>query len=135
MEDHRHSGQGSVLLDIGGEIGALVVSAPQALDGAEIEIRPTGDTPHADPSGWSSAEQPTAHVHADGTTHSHEGPPADRAAQLLHVAVHRRPDGAFSAVFPELHEGTYELYLRPNGPVALSVSISGGAVSDAVWPS
>jgi hypothetical protein len=34
----------SVVVDIGGAIGALVVNAPPALDGAEIEICPAGAT-------------------------------------------------------------------------------------------
>jgi hypothetical protein len=34
----------SVAVDIGGTIGALVVNAPQALLGAEIEICPVGST-------------------------------------------------------------------------------------------
>jgi hypothetical protein len=34
----------SVVVDIGGAIGALVVNAPPALDGAEIEICPVGAT-------------------------------------------------------------------------------------------
>jgi hypothetical protein len=34
----------SVVVDIGGVVGALVVTAPQALELAEIEIRPVGAT-------------------------------------------------------------------------------------------
>jgi hypothetical protein len=34
--------EGPVVLDIGGDIGALVVYTPQILDGEEIEIRPSG---------------------------------------------------------------------------------------------
>ena len=36
------AGQGAVLLDIGGDIGALIVDMPEALAGVEIEIRPVG---------------------------------------------------------------------------------------------
>jgi hypothetical protein len=36
------SGEGTVVLDIGGESGAAVVYTPAALNGAEIEIRPAG---------------------------------------------------------------------------------------------
>lgn len=104
-EDHnRHAGQGPVLLDIGGDVGALVVRAPTSLAGQEIEIRPVGR------------------------------PAPDH---LPHVAVVGRPTGngvAHSAVFGELTEGTYELYLRPAGPVALWVTIIGGEVCEAVWP-
>lgn len=34
----------SVVIDVGGTIGALVVNTPEALDGAEIEICPVGTT-------------------------------------------------------------------------------------------
>jgi hypothetical protein len=43
MEHLPHpSGPGTVVLDIGGTIGAAIVHAPPSLDGAEIEIRPFG---------------------------------------------------------------------------------------------
>jgi hypothetical protein len=35
------------VVDIGGSIGALVVNTDQALDGAQIEIRPVGAGPSA----------------------------------------------------------------------------------------
>ncbi len=37
---NRHAGQGPVVLDIGGDIGALVIMAPAELAGREIEARP-----------------------------------------------------------------------------------------------
>ncbi len=40
--ENPHAGQGMVVLDIGGAIGALLVSVPAALAGAEIEICPAG---------------------------------------------------------------------------------------------
>lgn len=149
MEDHSGVGQGTVMLDIGGEIGALVIGATEALDGVEIEIRPTGDTPFADPAAWSSAGHPTgdgvAHGHGhshshgetrdDGSTHDHDDQHRTDHPHLLHVAVHHRFDGTWSAVFPELHEGTYELYQRPDGPVRLAVEVTGGRVTNAIWPS
>jgi hypothetical protein len=42
MTENPYAGQGPVLLDIGGRIGALVVDMPAALAGVEIEIRPAG---------------------------------------------------------------------------------------------
>jgi hydrogenase large subunit len=42
VNENPHAGQGSVLLDIGGDVGALVVSMPPAMVGAEIEIAPVG---------------------------------------------------------------------------------------------
>lgn len=52
MNGHQHhhepmpedSGPGTVVLDIGGEIGAAAVSAPEGLVGAELEIRRGGTT-------------------------------------------------------------------------------------------
>jgi hypothetical protein len=40
------SQDGSVMLDIGGDIGALVLHASADMVGAEIEISPTGDDTH-----------------------------------------------------------------------------------------
>ena len=44
VEEHPlpPSGEGTVLLDIGGERGALVLYLPKHLEGSEIEIRPAG---------------------------------------------------------------------------------------------
>jgi hypothetical protein len=36
------TGAGSVVLDVGGQVGALVLHTPPALAGAEIEISPRG---------------------------------------------------------------------------------------------
>jgi hypothetical protein len=47
MSEHRYgpTSAGTVLLDLGGETGALVLYTPENLAGAEIEISP--DTPGA----------------------------------------------------------------------------------------
>ncbi|MEJ1110724.1 MULTISPECIES: hypothetical protein [unclassified Kribbella] len=110
--ENPHAGKGSsVPLDIGGEIGALVIHLPAELEDQEIELRPT-----------------THHGHGHG--HSHH---------LPHVAVVPRPaaDGTIlhSAVFPEVRRGSYQLYVRPDGPVRLTVAVHGGHVTEATWPS
>jgi hypothetical protein len=119
MEDNSHAGQGPVVLDIGGDVGALVIVAPASMDGVEIEARPLG---------W------TGHSH----DHHQHGPEHNQHSHLEHVAVLARPlpDGerVYSAVFAGLTAGTYELYERPAGPVRLTVSVTGGSVADAVWP-
>jgi hypothetical protein len=62
----------------------------------------------------------------------------ETGGHLAHVAVVARPtpQGGLihSAVFFEVDEGSYDLYLRPDGPVRLRVDIAGGAVAHAVWP-
>ena len=112
--ENPYAGQGAVLLDIGDDVGALVVTMPAALDGAEVEIRPRV---------------------ARGDRHEANGP-HEHHHHHPHVAVVARPVASgqiHSLVFPELHEGAYELYLRPSGPVELVVAVRGGSVTEARW--
>jgi hypothetical protein len=109
--ENPFAGQGSVLLDIGGEIGALVVTMPVEMEGVEVEIRPVHALPH--------------HGHDHGGTHH------------PHVAVVNRPvkGGQLpSLVFPELVEGGYALYLKESDDRELTVTVVGGRVATAVWP-
>lgn len=115
MEQHNSfAGQGSVLLDIGGDVGALVVAMPADMVGREIEIRPL----------HSHSKRPRDHSPTGGHHHPH-------------VAVVGRPtvNGiAYTAVFPELVQGRYELYEKLRGPVRLVVTVTGGNVQNANWP-
>jgi hypothetical protein len=117
-QENPFAGQGPVLLDIGGDVGALVVTMPPALAGVEVEIRPIGHHDHSCGPGG----QPD---------HGGDG------RHLPHVAVVARPavgGHVHSLVFPELTAGDYELYQRPAGPVELTVSVAGGQVTQARWP-
>jgi len=117
--ENPFAGQGAVLLDIGGDVGALVVTMPAQLEGIEIEIRPVGAQRHG------------PHDHPDDRT----GEPDHGAHQ--HVAVVNRPiQGTHvpSLVFPELVEGRYELYEKGTHLVRLTVNITGGEVTSADWP-
>ncbi len=42
--ENPYAGQGPVLLDIGGDVGALIVTMPAEAEGLEVEIRPRGAT-------------------------------------------------------------------------------------------
>jgi hypothetical protein len=108
-EDHSHAGQGPVLLDIGGDIGALILTMPAALMGAEVEARPIAGA---------ALDSYTVGSH------------------LPHVAVLARPGSPVrhSAVFAELQDGEYEFYLRPAEPPRLTAVVRGGEVSNAAWP-
>lgn len=121
--ENPHAGQGSVLLDIGGDIGALIVTMPPDSVGSEVEILRHGTSRHD-----------LEHVHDDGPEHGHghgHGHPP-------HVAVVRRPvaGGAVvpSLVFPDLEQGRYDLVEKGSDQVRLTVRISGGEVTNAVWP-
>lgn len=107
--ENPHAGQGSAVpVDIGGDIGALVIDMPADLEGVEVEIRPSDPARH----------------------------PPDH--HLPHVAVVARPipqgSTMHSAVFFAVLEGSYELYQRPDGPVRIRVDVAGGEVTHATWP-
>ena len=132
MEDNSHAGQGPVVLDIGGTIGALIVRMPTDLLGVEIEVAPVGHR-HA-------RAHANAHTHSHDHGHDHAHSHDHGHVHLPHVAVVNRPiDGNRGAlvptlVFSELEEGDYELYQRPAGPVQLRATVEGGAVTQLVWP-
>jgi hypothetical protein len=103
--ENPFAGQGSVLLDIGDDIGAVVVVTPAEMEGIEVEIRPE--------------VLPTGHVH-----HPHV------AVVNRPVEGGQLP----SLVFPEVREGTYGLYLKESSVRRLTVTVAGGAVTSAEWP-
>jgi hypothetical protein len=141
MSENPHAGQGSVLLDIGGDIGALVVAMPSSMVGVEIEISPAGQhgsdgpTP-SDPRGRGGAhEHRHDHGHHDEGTHDHDHDHGHD--HRPHVAVVDRPvaEGSQpSLVFPELVEGRYDLFDKGEDVVLLTVEIIGGQVTFADWP-
>lgn len=122
--ENPHAGKGSsVPLDIGGEIGALLIEMPADLEDHEVELRPAG----------SPAVVGRGHGHGHDHGHGH-----GHGHGLPHVAVVPRSaaDGTIlhSALFYEVAQGNYELYVRPDGPVQLTVQIHGGQVTEATWP-
>ena len=133
--ENPHAGQGAVVLDIGGEVGALVLTTPADLVGAEIEICPAGhrDRPPDDGGQWWPGEwRSHRHQHTRRSGQPHAPGPA-----WPHVAVLPRPTSAgtfHAAIFPALRHGTYELWLRPHGSTALTVDVTGGTVTTATWP-
>jgi hypothetical protein len=104
--ENPFAGQGSVLLDIGGDVGAVVVTMPAVLLGTEVEIRPVGE---------------------DGSGHSHHPHVA---------VVNRPAGGTRipSLVFPELLEGRYELHHKDTQGARLTVDVRGGKVTTVAWP-
>jgi hypothetical protein len=120
--ENPFAGQGSVLLDIGDDVGALVVTMPAAMVGIEVEIRPAG-----------AAVRAVDHRHSHHAPHDHD----HAGGHHPHVAVVPRPvqNGVVpSLVFPELVEGRYELYVKETLDVELTVTITGGQVTSAEWP-
>ena len=106
-DDNSHAGQGAVLLDIGADIGALVITMPRGLAGREVEVRPRS---------------------YDGAAH------LPHVGVVIRPRDGRHGPPVASAVFGELEAGDYDAYLRPDGPVELRVHIDGGEVAFAHWP-
>lgn len=133
--ENPFAGQGSVLLDIGGDIGALVVTMPDGMVGTEVEIRPVGmegSHPHGHDHEHHH-DHDLDHDHRQGHDHDHGS-----GDHLAHVAVVNRPAGdrhVPSLVFPELVAGRYELFEKGDGQhVVLRAEIDGGEVTSVTWP-
>ncbi len=127
--ENPHAGEGPVLLDIGGDVGALVVRMPADTVGLEVEIRPVS-TATGGPASRSSPAQVGAeahvHDHVHGQSHPHR-----------HVAVVARAVAtgvAHTLVYEGLQAGRYELHALPAGPVVLTIEVEGGEVTRADWP-
>ena len=95
----------SVLLDIGGDVGALVVTMPASMLGEEVEVR-----------------------------HRARAGPATTARTSRSCRGRRRAAPVPSLVFPELVEGSYGLVPKGTDDVRLRVNVCGGAVTTAIWP-
>ncbi|GAA2134220.1 hypothetical protein [Nocardioides bigeumensis] len=101
------AGQGAVLLDIGGDVGALVVAMPPEMTGLEVEIRPAG---------WVAQEG--VHVH-----HPH-----------VAVVVRPTPEGPVpSLVYPAVTGGEYELVVIGDESERRPVVVEGGVVATTAW--
>jgi hypothetical protein len=117
------SSAGSVVLELGGVVGVLVLEATAELNGREIEISPVGGTDHHDD-----------HDHAHGGGHAHVHVHAH--AHRTHSMVRERGTAAgksYAAVYPGLAVGTYTVWRDHETPVG-TVTIDGGRVTRYRWP-
>ena len=76
-EENPHAGHGAVVLDIGGDVGALIVVMPADMEDLEVEIIPTGTDarpPHqlADDNGSEDGRYAGAHNHDHDHDHAHD---------------------------------------------------------------
>ena len=122
LAENPHAGQGPVLLDVGGDVGAVVVHLTAAWEGAEVEVAPAGHD---------HAHEERGHDHRH-----HHGHDQDHGHHHPHVAVVGRPtEGglAYTAVFPELTAGRYAFRMAGEAD-GLTVDVRGGEVSEVSWP-
>lgn len=128
--ENPHAGRGAVVLDIGGDIGAVVVTMPIELVGQEVDILAEGEDVAAGVDHGHDPEDPENHGHGHGHGHGHRP----------HVAVIRRPvpgtnNEIPSLVYPEVREGHYRLLMKGTDVVVMEVDVVGGQVTMAEWPS
>lgn len=105
-EENPWAGQGAVLLDIGGDVGALVVEMPDHLLGVEYDVRPLGTPP------------------GSRTHHPH----------VAVVPRPLGTEVVATLVYPDLREGSYELCAKGTDEVELTATVHGGQVTEASWP-
>ncbi|WP_375486752.1 phospholipase [uncultured Jatrophihabitans sp.] len=115
---------GTVVLDIGGDVGALILLTPEALAGEEIEISPLSD------GALDVFQRDHPHEHPDGDGgHAHHHPGRTHVA----VLARRMPSGIrYAAVYPGLAAGTYQLW-NVDGTEADVVRVTGGEVTQLDW--
>jgi hypothetical protein len=99
------SGPGTVIMELGADIGALILFTPAEMDGEEIEI---------------SCDDEPGEVGAR-RTHSQVRP------------RHLPGETRYAAVYPGLPAGRYTVWRDEHRPAA-TVTISGGQVSSCRWP-
>ena len=124
LAENPYAGQGPVLLDIGGDIGAVVLHVPAQWEGAEVEYEREDGLPQA-------LARDHAHDHAHDHRHPQSHTHEPHSGHRPHVAVVGRPAGggvAYTAVVPDLVAGRYRLTL-PDGS-RLEVDVVGGAVTE-----
>jgi hypothetical protein len=111
---------GTVMLDIGGDRGALIIMTPPELHLAEIELSPVD----AD-----DAAEPHVHEHEHGG-HTHAHP------NRTHVAVRERQGAAgvrYAAIYPSLVEGEYTIWDLDGTSVHTTTLIVGGQITEIDW--
>jgi hypothetical protein len=105
------------VLDLGRGVGALVLYAPAALAGTEIEISPGSD--------------PAARrTHA--VVQGRAAGPAGRTADGRTVPYDARP-AIYAAVYPGLAAGQYTIW-RDSSTPAGTADVAGGQVTTWHWP-
>lgn len=130
--ENPDAGQGPVLLDIGGDVGALIVTMPSHTADLEVEIRPAGASAHRS-AAHSGPEDDTSHPHGHAHPHDH----TQLHSAYPHVGVVGRPTSGgvhFSLVYPSVVAGDYELCPIPGDRVVLTATVAGGAVTQLDWP-
>ncbi len=132
------------VLDIGGDIGALILYTDAALNGREIEVSPIDDPddrPGHDDGQGHEQDRGHEHGHEHGPAHGHElrheHDQGHGHGHRTHTAIHERRSGGqvtYAGIYVELRAGTYRIWTDdPSLPDR--VTIIGGQVAEVDWRS
>lgn len=110
------SDPGGVVLDIGDDVGALVLYGPAGIDGREIEI-----SPGADPAAPRSHAEVRRRLPGLGELAAPAGQPAAGQAAAI-----------YAAVYPGLPAGSYTIWRDADLPAG-TVIVRGGRVASFWW--
>jgi hypothetical protein len=116
---------GSVVLELGPGIGALLLHTPPELDGAEIEISLVDEHAHGHD-----------HEGDHGQPHDHDHDHDHQHGRRTHSQVRPRRTAngtSYAAVYPGLKAGKYTVWRDASRP-ALDVVIESSQVTIAWWP-
>jgi hypothetical protein len=112
------------VLDIGGDVGALILYTDAEYDEREIEVSPIDGSEQAHVPGVAGAHE---HGHEDEHGHEH--------GQRVHTAIHERRSGGqvtYAGIYPELKAGAYRIW-ADDPRLPNRVTIVGGEVSEVDW--
>ena len=115
MHESETVNQDRVVLDIGGDVGALILYAPAELSGTEIEISGTGPRTHS-------------------RTHSivRERNVGGRSAGRHAASAGPGDTAVYAAVYPGLPAGDYTIWRDAQTPAG-TVRVEGGQVANWLW--
>ncbi len=124
---------GTVVLDIGGDIGALIIMTSPELHLAEIEVSPLEPDRMAEHTHDPVPDH--GHAHDGGHSHGAHSHGAHSHGARTHVAVRERrgPSGIrYAAIYPALTAGRYTVWGLDGTPHD-TVTITGGEVTQIDW--
>ena len=118
------------VLDIGGEIGALILYTDAEYNEREIEVSLV-DADGAEIEAAHDHDDHHAHDHGHGHDHGHD----HGRSQRTHTAIHQRQAGdqlTYAGIYVELKAGNYRIWTDdPSLPDR--VTIVGGEVAEVDW--
>ncbi|HEY7827324.1 MAG TPA: hypothetical protein VIB99_03760 [Candidatus Limnocylindrales bacterium] len=125
------------VLDIGGDIGALILYTDAEYAGREIEVSLLDEA--AGQPAEAEHEHGQEHDHGHDHTHEHErgleGGAEPGHSGRVHTAIHERRAGdlvAYAGIYPELQQGTYRVWID-DPALPNQVTIVGGEVAELDW--